>query len=144
MPTDSFSILVYVSALLLVWVPYGLRRKLRDARSRAILEDSMQAGLMEPASLHPQIDESICAGCGSCVAACPERDVLGLIDGKSLLITPSNCIGHGACKDACPAGAITLVLGTETRGVEIPMLTSLRPSSPPPAASGMVNMMMTG
>ena len=84
----------------------------------------MQAGLMEPASLHPQIDESICAGCGSCVAACPERDVLGLIDGKSLLITPSNCIGHGACKDACPVGAITLVLGTETRGVEIPMLTS--------------------
>jgi thioredoxin reductase (NADPH) len=122
MPTDSFSVFVYVSALLLVWVPYGLRRKLRDARSRAVLEDSMQAGLMEPASLHPQIDESICAGCGSCVAACPERDVLGLIDGKSLLITPSNCIGHGACKDACPVGGITLVLGTETRGVEIPVL----------------------
>jgi thioredoxin reductase len=124
MPTDSFSVLVYVSALLLVWVPYGLRRKRRDARNRAVLEDSLQAGLMEPASLHPQIDKSICAGCGSCVAACPERDVLGLIDGKSLLITPSNCIGHGACKDACPADAITLVLGTETRGVEIPVLTS--------------------
>jgi thioredoxin reductase len=107
-----------------VWVPYGLRRKLRDAKSRAVLEDSMQAGLMEPVSLHPLIDESICAGCGTCVAACPEREVLGLIDGKSLLITPSNCIGHGACKDACPVGAITLVLGTETRGVDIPVLTT--------------------
>jgi thioredoxin reductase len=124
MPTDSLSVLVYVSALLLVWVPYGLHRKRRDAKSRAILEDSVQAGLMEPDSLHPLIDESICAGCGTCVAACPERDVLGLIDGKSLLITPSNCIGHGACKDACPVGGITLVLGTETRGVEIPVLTT--------------------
>ncbi len=124
MPTDSFSVLVYVSALLLVWVPYGLRRKLRYAKNRAVLEDSMQAGLMEPASLHPQIDESLCAGCGSCVAACPEQAVLGLIDGKSRLITPSNCIGHGACKEACPVGALSLVLGTETRGVEIPVVAS--------------------
>jgi thioredoxin reductase (NADPH) len=28
--------------------------------------------------------------------------------------------GHGACKDACPYDAITLVFGTEKRGVDIP------------------------
>lgn len=32
-------------------------------------------------------------------------------------------MGHGACAAACPVGAVTLVFGTETRGVEIPYVT---------------------
>jgi thioredoxin reductase len=48
--------------------------------------------------------------------------VLGLIDGKAELIKPANCIGHGACKEACPQDAITLVLGTESRGIDIPVV----------------------
>jgi len=28
--------------------------------------------------------------------------VLGLINGKAVLIGPTDCIGHGACKTACP------------------------------------------
>jgi thioredoxin reductase len=47
---------------------------------------------------------------------------LGLIDGKAVLVGPTDCIGHGACKTACPFDAITLVLGTERRGVDIPVL----------------------
>ena len=47
---------------------------------------------------------------------------MGLIDGKAELINPSHCIGHGACKAACPTDGITLVFGTETRGVDIPMV----------------------
>jgi len=43
-----------------------------------------------------------------------------MIDGKAELIEPSHCIGHGACKTACPRDAITLVFGTEKRGVDIP------------------------
>ena len=38
------------------------------------------------------------------------------------LIEPTECIGHGACKTACPTNAITLVFGTETRGVELPFV----------------------
>jgi thioredoxin reductase len=38
-------------------------------------------------------------------------------------VSPSDCIGHGACKTACPVEAITLVFGTEKRGVEIPVLS---------------------
>src|SRR5947208_10507843 len=34
-----------------------------------------------------------------------------------------DCIGHGACKTACPVNAITLVFGSERRGVDIPVLT---------------------
>jgi thioredoxin reductase len=49
--------------------------------------------------------------------------VLGLLDGRAQLVSPSDCIGHGACKTACPVEAITLVFGTEKRGVEIPVLT---------------------
>jgi thioredoxin reductase len=45
---------------------------------------------------------------------------MGLIRRKAELITAANCIGHGACRTACPVSAITLVFGTESRGVEIP------------------------
>jgi thioredoxin reductase len=83
-------------------------------------DEARASGLMEPPSLHPLIDPSACLGCGSCVPACPEGEVLGLIGGKAKLIKPANCIGHGFCKEACPQDAITLVLGTETRGVDIP------------------------
>src|SRR5262249_58917786 len=63
-----------------------------------------------------------CLGCGACVRACPEaaHNVLGMIDGKAELIEPTYCIGHGACKASCPTDAITLVFGTETRGLDIP------------------------
>ena len=81
--------------------------------------------MTEPASLHPLIDQAKCLGCGACVKACPEtphHDVLGLIDGKAVLISPTDCIGHGACKIVCPFDAITLVFGTERRGLDIPVL----------------------
>jgi thioredoxin reductase (NADPH) len=84
------------------------------------------AGLQDPASLHPVIDPARCIGCGSCVKACPEEPehhVLGIIDGRAELVDPGNCIGHGACKAACPVEAISLVFGTERRGVQIPLLS---------------------
>ena len=59
-------------------------------------------------------------GCGACVTACPEGKILGLIKGKAQLIHPTKCIGHGACKKACPFDAISLVFGTEKRGIDIP------------------------
>jgi ferredoxin len=120
--TDPLQMLIYLSAVLLVWVPYGLRRRRVSARSLAVLRESRQLGLMEPASLHPRIDASQCIGCAACIRACPEQDVLGLIDGKAQLVRAANCIGHGACQTACPVAAIELVFGTETRGVEIPVL----------------------
>ncbi len=101
---------------------YALMRTLRTKKNRKVLSDATKAGLTEPASLHPIIDKGMCIGCGACVNACPEGKILGLIKGKAELISPTHCIGHGACKRACPLDAITLVFGTEKRGVDIPLV----------------------
>lgn len=100
-------------------------------RSLAFLGESEAAGLSAPDSLHPVIDHFRCIGCGSCVSACPEHDVLGLIDGKARLVNPADCIGHGACKAACPEDAIRLVFGTATRGMELPEVSPDFESSVP-------------
>jgi thioredoxin reductase (NADPH) len=106
--------------MMIIWAVYLLSRKKVETRSLAKLEAATRDGLLEPASLHPVVDHAKCIGCGTCVRACPEGNILGLINGKATLVEPSHCIGHGACKIACPAGAITLVFGTERRGVDIP------------------------
>ncbi|EGW54023.1 NAD(P)-binding domain-containing protein [Candidatus Endoriftia persephonae] len=118
---------IYLPSLAIIFSIYLGIQQLKARRSRAIWQEESEAGLTEPASLHPVIDPNRCMGCGSCVTACPEQanhPVLGLIEGKAQLIAPTNCIGHGACKTACPFDAITLVFGTERRGVDIPVLQS--------------------
>jgi thioredoxin reductase (NADPH) len=131
---DNALLLVYAAPLVAIWAWYLGRRNRKERRNRAVLENAASAGFAEPASLHPVIDAARCIGCGSCVKACPEQPehhVLGLIGGKAQLIGPSDCIGHGACRAACPADAITLVFGTERRGVEIPLLSANFESSVP-------------
>jgi thioredoxin reductase/ferredoxin len=122
---DTWTLLVYAVPLVLFVAAYGWRQRRIHRRARRVHEESLAAGLSEPASLHPLIDPSRCLGCGSCVKACPEQPVhtvLGLISGKAVLVGPSDCIGHGACKTVCPVDAITLVFGTERRGIDIPLL----------------------
>lgn len=116
------SLLIYVFPALLVWAGYVARRKHLENRSLTIKNQELEAGLTEPASLHPIIDPVLCVGCKACVEACPEKNVLGMIKGKAELIAPTHCIGHGACKTACPLDAITLVFGTEKRGIDIPLV----------------------
>ncbi len=114
--------LFYLLILTLLIVIYLRYRKSATNNNLSVMKEEFDAGLTEPPSLHPIIDRSRCLGCGSCVLACHEKNVLGVINDKAELIAPTSCIGHGACKDACPVGAITLVFGTERRGVDIPMV----------------------
>ncbi|HEY7773510.1 MAG TPA: NAD(P)-binding domain-containing protein [Marinagarivorans sp.] len=115
---------VYAVPMLIVWVAYGLYKHRKHQKAAIRKLGAVEAGLTEPASLHPVIDPNKCLGCGACTRACPEGDILGLINGKAELVEPTNCIGHGACKAACPFEAITLVFGTEKRGMDIPILSS--------------------
>jgi thioredoxin reductase (NADPH) len=123
MPASIEAVLVYLPILLLVWFLYALRARRASLHAVTVRKGSETDGLMQPASLHPIIDPALCLGCGACVKACPEKSVLGLIIGKAELITPANCIGHGACKYVCPFDAINLVLGTEERGIDIPVVS---------------------
>jgi thioredoxin reductase/Pyruvate/2-oxoacid:ferredoxin oxidoreductase delta subunit len=124
MPSMSDALILYGALLVLALAPYAWLRRRRTARSLVLIEESRAAGLTEPVSLHPRIDPSRCIGCATCVAACPEEDVLGLVRGKAVLVNPADCIGHGACREACPTHAIELVLGSESRGVDIPVLAA--------------------
>jgi thioredoxin reductase (NADPH) len=117
-------LVVYVLPAMLILGIYVAARHRSHHRNHHIYQEALEAGLTEPASLHPVIDPNKCLGCASCVAACPEKTILGLVGGKARLINPTSCIGHGACKKACPFDAITLVFGTEKRGVDIPTVAS--------------------
>jgi thioredoxin reductase (NADPH) len=119
MHTTLLALTVYALPLVTVVCVYAWRRRLRHLLSVQRLQAATSAGMLEPPSLHPVIDPSLCLGSGSCVRACPEQ-ALGLIDGKAVLADPSACIGHGACFATCPVDAITLVYGTERRGIDIP------------------------
>ncbi|MDH3336611.1 MAG: NAD(P)-binding domain-containing protein [Gammaproteobacteria bacterium] len=116
---------LYLIPVLVIVIWYWSRHKRLERESFAALKAATEAGMLEPPTLHPDIDPRICIGCKSCVEACPEQDahaVLGMIGKKAWLVGPSDCIGHGACKTACPVGAITLVFGTSTRGIDIPVV----------------------
>jgi thioredoxin reductase/NAD-dependent dihydropyrimidine dehydrogenase PreA subunit len=121
--TQSFLAIVYLAPLLLLVGAYSAHQRRQQRRNIETRDANIAAGMTEPASLHPVIDPLKCIGCAACIKACPEMPghlVLGLIHGKAQLISPADCIGHGACLSACPEGAITLVFGTERRGVDIP------------------------
>lgn len=121
----SFNPLLFAYAIPLasLWLLWFLHSRHQTRRALAVLEEARLAGMAEPASLHPVIDPALCLGCAACVKACPERSILGIVDGKAKLIEPSHCVGHGACATSCPTNAISLVFGTETRGVDIPYVS---------------------
>ena len=118
------ALFVYSTPLVAAWAIFAIVRSREHARAVERKSAAEEAGLTEPASLHPVIDPALCLGCRSCVDACPEGEILGLVGGKAQLIDPTLCIGHGACRESCPQDAITLVLGTARRGVEIPHVES--------------------
>lgn len=107
----------------IVFFFYMSQYKKRTVLTSNKIEKAKELGFHEPVSLHPVIDLDTCIGSGACIAACPEKDILGLVSGQARTINTSRCVGHGACFHACPVQAITLCIGTEKRGVELPHVT---------------------
>jgi thioredoxin reductase (NADPH) len=113
-------LLAYLAPIFLIWLWRSRRARRASEQYRQKKEEAVKAGLTEPASLHPAINRDLCIACNACAKACPEGDVLAIINDKVELINPTHCIGHGACARACPVDAITLVFGSEKRGIDIP------------------------
>ncbi len=116
-------IAVYGSVFLLcgIVVFFYLRRQKKTSKiTTQKVAIAKEEGVYEPVSLHPHIDLNICIGSAACIQDCPEKDILGIVDGKATAINTSHCIGHGACFHACPVEAISLKIGTEKRGVDLP------------------------
>lgn len=116
-------IIIYsITIALCIWLVYYYVKS--EKKKSRLIQDKVnlakEEGRFEPVSLHPHIDLTRCIGSGACVRACPEKDILGIVDGKATVINATSCIGHGACFHACPVEAITLRIGTETRGVDLP------------------------
>jgi thioredoxin reductase/NAD-dependent dihydropyrimidine dehydrogenase PreA subunit len=123
-------LLAYIAVFVLLGTLYMRRKRRLEAEHAQQLKESVEAGLLEPPSLHPVVDAVRCIGSGSCVTACPE-EALGIINGKAVLVNAASCIGHGACLAACPVDAISLVFGTEKRGIDIPEVTPTFESNVP-------------
>jgi len=116
-------IVVYGTVLILCAVTvylYLRKKKVKSIKIKHKVAVAKEEGLFEPISLYPHIDLNSCIGSGACITACPEKDILGIVDGIATVVNTSNCIGHGACFHACPVEAITLRIGTEARGIDLP------------------------
>lgn len=117
------SVAAYALPAASIWGLYSLGRIKAMTRATDTLSEMTEAGLVEPPTLHPVIDTDRCIGCKACALACPEGKILGIVNEKAVLIEPTRCVGHGACAAACPVDAITLVFGTEKRGMDIPWVS---------------------
>jgi len=116
-------IIVYGTVFLfcaIIVIFYLRKKKTTSQTTLKKVAIAKEEGLYEPVSLHPYIDLNTCIGSAACISECPEKDILGIVDGKATVVNTSNCVGHGACFHACPVEAISLRIGTETRGVELP------------------------
>lgn len=111
--------IVLLLCVVIVWI-YLRNIKKNSEIVRKKVENAKEEGLFEPVSLYPHIDLNTCIGSAACVVECPEKDILGIVDDKATVINTTECVGHGACFHACPVEAITLRIGTETRGVDLP------------------------
>jgi len=116
-----FFLLVVLLALLGRWQERISRA--HDERVRADIREAEERGTRRPLAQHPQIDAQSCIGCGSCIAACPEEGVLGLVDGIARVVHGARCIGHGRCAVACPVAAIQVGLGELARSPNLPILS---------------------
>ncbi len=119
------SILLWSAALTLaalIVLPYIWRFRRRVRRDRERKEEATALGIDKPAAQFPYIDPAHCIGCGACVRACPEGDVLGIVGGTAVVVNGLRCVGHGRCEEACPVGAITVGLGDLKSREDVPLL----------------------
>jgi thioredoxin reductase (NADPH) len=125
------SLLTVIIAIVLICatvVPYVLKMRKKER----IAHENLSQGPMVsggPQGQHPHFDTSVCIGCGTCVSACPEGNVLAVISGKAMIVNGYKCVGHGLCAEACPVGAITIVMASPSASADLPTLSEHKETS---------------
>lgn len=134
MPPLSESTLLWSAALLLaalIVLPYLWRFRRRARRDRERKEEAVALGIDRPAAQYPYVNPLHCIGCGACVRACPEGDVLGIVGGTAVVVNGLRCVGHARCEEACPVGAITVGLGDLKSREDVPLLDETQETTVP-------------
>ncbi len=130
----SESVFIWGNALALTAVVvfgYALAVRRRGRHDRERLAEARRLGIDVPKGIYPYVDPDVCIGCGSCVRACPEGDVLGLVGGLSTVINGMRCIGIGQCAKACPVSAIEMRVGALKGRADVPVMDDDRETNVP-------------
>jgi thioredoxin reductase len=131
-----------VSGQLLTWgvslavvagivLPYVFSFRRRRHLDRARKAEAVQLGLDRPTAQYPFVDPLACIGCGSCVDACPEGDVLGVVGGVATVVNGLRCVGHARCEIVCPVGALKVGLGDVKSRADVPLMDEWQETSVP-------------
>ena len=127
--TLTWGLSVAVAAAIVL--PYVVSFRRRNHADRSRKEEAVRLGVDRPPAQFPFIDPMRCIGCGTCVSACPEGDVLGIVGGVATVVNGLRCVGHGRCEIACPVGAIEVGLGDLKSRKDIPLLDAWQQSTVP-------------
>lgn len=129
---ESTLVWIIAGALtLIIFVPYFLQFRKQQQAGYERKQEAMALGADKTIAQFPQIDELRCIGCGACVKACPEGDVLGIVFGKATVINGLKCVGHGRCAEACPVQGITVGLGDISKRDDIPSMDEFNQTNIP-------------
>lgn len=125
--------LIYAAFVLVLGLAIASHVRRHARREAEAVAATRKAGLSSegPRAQHPHISVDWCIGCGACVTACPEGDVLAVLAGKAALINGHKCIGHGLCAEACPVGAIEIVMASPSMTADLPSLSAELETSVP-------------